>query len=91
MKHVMLVEALFHLYYAYANHLRDRNVHLNGITAHHLNHKDYHRHITSSSPLLLDRDRFKQIIVNLISNSIRYTETGGKIHIHIIYAIETFT
>lgn len=36
----------------------------------------------TSSPLLLDRDRFKQIIVNLISNSIRYTETGGKIHIH---------
>ncbi|MFI7854107.1 sensor histidine kinase efflux regulator BaeS, partial [Acinetobacter baumannii] len=32
--------------------------------------------------LLLDRDRFKQIIVNLIGNSIRYTETGGKIHIH---------
>lgn len=28
--------------------------------------------------LLLDRDRFKQIIVNLIGNSIRYTETGGK-------------
>jgi len=32
--------------------------------------------------LLLDIDRFKQIMVNLIGNSIRYTEEGGQIHIH---------
>ena len=32
--------------------------------------------------LSLDRDRFKQIIVNLIGNCVRYTEQGGKIHIH---------
>lgn len=32
--------------------------------------------------LLLDRDRFKQVIVNLLSNSERYTEVGGMIHIH---------
>ncbi|WP_171294663.1 sensor histidine kinase efflux regulator BaeS [Acinetobacter indicus] len=33
-------------------------------------------------PLQLDIDRFKQIMVNLIANSIRYTETGGQVHIH---------
>ncbi|WP_368559758.1 sensor histidine kinase efflux regulator BaeS [Acinetobacter indicus] len=33
-------------------------------------------------PLQLDIDRFKQIMVNLIANSIRYTEAGGQVHIH---------
>ena len=28
--------------------------------------------------LSLDRDRFKQIIVNLFGNCVRYTEQGGK-------------
>ena len=32
--------------------------------------------------LCLDRDRFKQIIVNLLGNCVRYTEQGGKIQIH---------
>lgn len=32
--------------------------------------------------LQLDTDRFKQIVVNLLSNSIRYTELGGEIQIH---------
>ncbi|NAR56264.1 sensor histidine kinase efflux regulator BaeS [Acinetobacter haemolyticus] len=32
--------------------------------------------------LSLDRDRFKQIIVNLLGNCVRYTEKGGKIQIH---------
>ncbi|USA53231.1 sensor histidine kinase efflux regulator BaeS [Acinetobacter sp. C32I] len=32
--------------------------------------------------LSLDRDRFKQIIVNLLGNCVRYTELGGKIQIH---------
>ena len=32
--------------------------------------------------LQLDTDRFKQIVVNLLSNSIRYTEQGGEIQIH---------
>lgn len=32
--------------------------------------------------LSLDLDRFKQIIVNLLSNCVRYTEQGGKIQIH---------
>ena len=31
--------------------------------------------------LMTDPDRFRQIVVNLISNSIRYTEVEGKIHI----------
>lgn len=30
----------------------------------------------------LDRDRFKQVIVNLLGNCVRYTEQGGKIQIH---------
>ena len=30
----------------------------------------------------LDLDRFKQIVANLLSNSIRYTEAGGQVHIH---------
>ena len=32
--------------------------------------------------LQLDIDRFKQIMVNLLGNSVRYTEVGGQIHIH---------
>lgn len=32
--------------------------------------------------LQLDVDRFKQIMVNLLSNSIRYTEAGGEVNIH---------
>ncbi|ENU25604.1 hypothetical protein F992_03348 [Acinetobacter modestus] len=32
--------------------------------------------------LSLDRDRFKQIIVNLLGNCVRYTEQGGKIQIY---------
>lgn len=30
----------------------------------------------------IDSDRFKQIIVNLLQNSIRYTTAGGDVHIH---------
>lgn len=32
--------------------------------------------------LQLDIDRFKQIMVNLLGNSIRYTEAGGKVQVH---------
>lgn len=32
--------------------------------------------------LSLDADRFKQIIVNLLGNCIRYTQLGGQVHIH---------
>ncbi len=32
--------------------------------------------------LQLDIDRFKQIMVNLLGNSIRYTEAGGQVQIH---------
>ena len=32
--------------------------------------------------LQLDVDRFKQIMVNLVGNSIRYTTAGGEVHIH---------
>ncbi|MQW90826.1 sensor histidine kinase efflux regulator BaeS [Acinetobacter wanghuae] len=32
--------------------------------------------------LSLDLDRFKQIVANLLSNSIRYTEAGGQVNIH---------
>ncbi|MCL6249209.1 sensor histidine kinase efflux regulator BaeS [Acinetobacter sp. ANC 4945] len=31
--------------------------------------------------LQLDIDRFKQIMVNLLGNSIRYTEAGGEVHV----------
>ena len=34
--------------------------------------------------LRLDVDRFKQIMVNLLSNSIRYTNAGGEVQIHSI-------
>jgi two-component system, OmpR family, sensor histidine kinase BaeS len=30
----------------------------------------------------LDVDRFKQIIVNIFSNNIRYTEAGGEVRVH---------
>lgn len=32
--------------------------------------------------LQLDIDRFKQIMVNLLGNSIRYTEAGGEVQVH---------
>ena len=32
--------------------------------------------------LQLDVDRFKQIMVNLLGNSIRYTEAGGEVQVH---------
>ena len=32
--------------------------------------------------LQLDVDRFKQVMVNLLGNSIRYTTAGGEVHIH---------
>lgn len=32
--------------------------------------------------LQLDIDRFKQIMLNLLGNSIRYTEAGGQVHVH---------
>ena len=35
-----------------------------------------------AAELQLDIDRFKQIVVNLLGNSIRYTESGGQIRIH---------
>ncbi|MBP6113216.1 MAG: sensor histidine kinase efflux regulator BaeS [Acinetobacter sp.] len=34
--------------------------------------------------LQLDVDRFKQIMVNLLSNSVRYTNAGGEVQIHSI-------
>ncbi|MHA3069539.1 sensor histidine kinase efflux regulator BaeS [Acinetobacter sp. ANC 3789] len=41
--------------------------------------------------LSLDVDRFKQIVVNLLGNSIRYTEQGGKICIHSAQNEQTWT
>lgn len=41
--------------------------------------------------LQLDLDRFKQIVANLLSNSIRYTEVGGQIHIHTEQTDKTWT
>lgn len=42
-----------------------------------------HIHATGDgAELQLDIDRFKQIMVNLLGNSIRYTESGGEVHVH---------
>ncbi|MDM1248297.1 sensor histidine kinase efflux regulator BaeS [Acinetobacter sp. R933-2] len=41
--------------------------------------------------LQLDIDRFKQIMVNLLGNSIRYTEAGGKVHIHTVQDAQSWT
>jgi two-component system, OmpR family, sensor histidine kinase BaeS len=39
-------------------------------------------HTGTGANLQLDVDRFKQIVANLLSNSIRYTEQGGEIQLH---------
>lgn len=44
-----------------------------------------------STVLQLDIDRFKQIIVNLLGNSIRYTEAGGQVQIHTEQTDSTWT
>lgn len=41
--------------------------------------------------LHLDLDRFKQILVNLLGNSIRYTEAGGQVHIHTTQTSQAWT
>lgn len=44
-----------------------------------------------STLLQLDIDRFKQIMVNLLGNAIRYTEAGGKIRVHTQQDQESWT
>ncbi len=39
-------------------------------------------HRVRALSLQLDIDRFKQIMVNLLGNSIRYTEAGGEVRVH---------
>ena len=41
--------------------------------------------------LQLDIDRFKQIMVNLLGNSIRYTEAGGQVRVHTEQSITSWT
>ena len=41
--------------------------------------------------LQLDIDRFKQIMVNLLGNSIRYTEAGGEVQVHTIQDADSWT
>ncbi len=41
--------------------------------------------------LQLDSERFKQIMVNLLENSIRYTEAGGEIQIHTEQSADAWT
>lgn len=44
-----------------------------------------------AAELQLDVDRFKQIMVNLLGNSIRYTETGGKVHVNTEQSVTQWT
>lgn len=41
--------------------------------------------------LQLDVDRFKQIMVNLLGNTIRYTEAGGQVHVHTLEDATTWS
>lgn len=41
--------------------------------------------------LQLDIDRFKQIMVNLLGNSIRYTEAGGEVRVHTVQDADSWT
>ncbi|MCH4243094.1 sensor histidine kinase efflux regulator BaeS [Acinetobacter gerneri] len=45
----------------------------------------------SGTLLQLDKDRFKQIMVNLLGNCIRYTEAGGQIQVHAEQDDQTWT
>lgn len=44
-----------------------------------------------SADLQLDVDRFKQIMVNLLGNSIRYTQAGGEVHVHTLQDERTWS
>lgn len=44
-----------------------------------------------SAHLQLDVDRFKQIMVNLLGNSIRYTQAGGEVHVHTLQDERTWS
>ena len=41
--------------------------------------------------LMLDQDRFRQIMVNLLGNSVRYTEPNGQLHVHTLETAEDWT
>ena len=42
-------------------------------------------------PLTADKERIEQVVINLISNALKYTPDGGKIGVEIAYANEKIT
>ena len=45
----------------------------------------------TGAKLQLDIDRFKQIMVNLLGNSIRYTEAGGEVQVHTVQDADSWS
>jgi PAS domain S-box-containing protein len=41
-----------------------------------------HNQVEGDWPLMLDRQRLRQIIMNIASNAIKYNQIGGTVHIH---------
>ncbi|MFA5526995.1 MAG: ATP-binding protein [Peptostreptococcales bacterium] len=54
------------------------------LTAKQKNQKIHKNYTLSSAMVFADKDRIEQVISNILSNAIKYTQAGGEIHVDLI-------